>query len=289
MRGKREQRRTKKSRAGVWMLTALVLLAVSGVAAAEMPDCPPVPLTGPAEPAPGDAPAEPVPENVPAEPVPEDIPAEPEWAPVAESGAVEDDYFADAVFLGDSRTEGFSLYSGLKQGTYLYSVGATVESVFTKDVRQASGVQEPLLDTLAGVECGKVYIMLGVNELGWVYPEKFQEQYGKVVDRVRQDHPEAEIYIQSILPVSAGQEAKKSYVNNGRIALYNQLLEELAQEKACAYVNVAETVTGEDGCLREELTADGVHLNQEGCRQWLAYLRTHTVGEPAADEGNLEL
>ncbi len=256
MRGKREQRRTKRSRAGVWVLTVLVLLAVSGVAAAEMPDCPPVPQTGPAEPAPESVPAaEPAPEDVPAaEPAPEDVPAEPAWAPVAEGEPVEDDYFADAAFLGDSRTEGFFLYSGLKQGTYLYSVGATVESVFTKNVRQASGVREPLLDTLTGVDCGKVYIMLGVNELGWVYPEKFQEQYGKVVDRVRQDHPEAEVYIQSILPVSAGQEAKKSYVNNGRIALYS--------------------------CLREELTADGVHLNQEGCRQWLAYLRTHTADGP---------
>lgn len=45
------------------------------------------------------------------------------WAPVPESEAVEDTYFQDVIFLGDSRTEGFSLYSGLKEGTYFYSVG----------------------------------------------------------------------------------------------------------------------------------------------------------------------
>ena len=50
---------------------------------------------------------------------------------VPESGPVADTYFDDVVFLGDSRTEGFSLYSGLGTGSYYYAVGATVESVFS--------------------------------------------------------------------------------------------------------------------------------------------------------------
>ena len=52
-----------------------------------------------------------------------------------------------------------------------------------------------------------------------------------MIDRVRQDHPGITVVVQSILPVSAVQKAKCSYVNNGRIAVYNALLEELAAEK----------------------------------------------------------
>ena len=52
---------------------------------------------------------------------------------------------------------------------------------------------------------------------------------------------------------------------------------QLAVEKNCPYVNVAEAVTGEDGCLKPELTSDGVHLNKVGCAVWLDYLRTHPV------------
>lgn len=70
---------------------------------------------------------------------------------------------------------------------------------------------------------------------------------------------------------------KKTYVNNQRIQTYNEAIMALAEEKDCAYVNVAEAVTGEDGCLRPELTFDGVHLNTQGCRIWLDYLRTHSV------------
>ena len=134
-----------------------------------------------------------------------------------------------------------------------------------------------MLDALDGLEFSKLYIMLGVNELGWPRSEVFREQYGKVIDRVREEHPEAEVVIQSLLPVSAKQEAKGSYVNNRRIAEFNALLEDLAAEKSCPYLDVAEAVTGEDGCLRQELTTDGVHLNTAGCQAWLEYLKQHPV------------
>ncbi len=42
-------------------------------------------------------------------------------------------------------------------------------------------------------------------------------------------------------------------------------------------MNVSEAVTGEDGCLRPELTTDGIHLNTAGCKEWLNYLKTHAV------------
>lgn len=201
----------------------------------------------------------------------------PETMLVTESGPVEDGYFTDTVFLGDSRTEGFYLYSGLQEGEYLYAVGATVESVFTKPTQETAAGKVPMLDALAELECGKVYIMLGANELGWPRSEAFHDQYGKVIDRIREDHPDAEVVIQSILPVSAVQESKGSYVNNGRIQTYNAILEELALEKECPYLNVSEAVTGEDGCLRPELTTDGIHLNTAGCKEWLNYLKTHAV------------
>lgn len=202
-----------------------------------------------------------------------DVPeaAEPAPEPMA------DTYFSDAVFLGDSRTEGFSLYSGLQEGTCLFAVGATVESVFTKAVPLTDGGEAPLLDTLATTDCGKIYVMLGINELGWVHAETYKTQYGKVIDRLRADHPDAAVVVQSLPPVSAAQDAKHSYVNNRRIRTYNTLLAELATEKDCSFVDVAAAVTGADGCLPAEMTFDGVHLNSAGCKAWLEVLRGAAV------------
>lgn len=225
--------------------------------------------------------AEPEPgEELELEPVPEP-PAEegPTWGAVPETEAVADTYFDGAVFLGDSRTEGFSLYSGLKHGQYLYAVGATVESVFTKAAWEAEpGKKVPLLDALAGMDCERVYLMLGVNELGWTRIENFHDQYAKVIDRIREDHPEADIFLQSILPVSAKQEALKTYVNNKRIREYNGVIAALAEEKSCWFLNVAEAVTDDAGCLVADWNYDGIHLNPTGCQAWLQYLRTHSVG-----------
>ena len=149
----------------------------------------------------------------------------------------------------------------------------------------------PLLDAMVKQDFDKIYVMLGVNELGWSKTETFHDQYAKVIDRLRADHPGAEIVLQSIIPVSAKQEEKKSYVNNERIGLYNEVIYQLAEEKDCALVDVAEAVTDENGCLRAEWNSDGVHLNVKGCRAWLEYLRTHPVGEteiPAETESGAE-
>ena len=210
--------------------------------------------------------------------------------PVPEGGPVEDTYFENTAFLGDSRTQGFQLYSGLKTGTYYTAVGATVESVFTKKVDTEAG-KMPLLDAMAKQEFDKIYVMLGVNELGWNGTEIYHNQYAKLIDRLREDHPDSLVVLQTLIPVSAKQEAKKSYVNNTHIAAYNEVIRQLAEEKQCPYVDVAAAMTDEQGCLRSDWTSDGVHLNTKGCKAWLEYLRTHPVGEipesePAAPEEN---
>lgn len=202
--------------------------------------------------------------------------------PLPETEAVEDTYFDGAVFLGDSRTEGLFLYSGLKTGHFYTAVGATVESVFSKkNFETKSGEAVPLLDAVAEQECDKIYVMLGVNELGWAKTETYRSQYAKLIERLREDHPEAKIVLQSIPPVSAVQEAKKTYVNNERIADYNAVIQALAQEKQCYFLDVAACLTDGDGFLPKELNFDGVHLNPAGCRLWLNCLRTHSLEDEA--------
>lgn len=202
--------------------------------------------------------------------------------PLPETEAVEDTYFDGAVFLGDSRTEGLFLYSGLKTGHFYTAVGATVESVFSKkNFETESGEKVPLLDAVAEQDCDKIYIMLGINELGWSKVKTFHDQYAKLIDRVREDHPEAKIVLQSIPPVSAKQEAKKTYVNNARISEYNEVIRTLAEEKGCYFLDVAACLSDGKGLLPKDLNFDGIHLNPAGCKVWLNYLRTHSLEDEA--------
>lgn len=277
MTGKRIRRKPGRH----WLLLAALLAAGALAAAAGRS-----PAAAPAENPPQEEqpvtvlPAEP---EIPAD-VPADVPEEMPWTPVQESEPVDDSYFDDVAFVGDSRTDGFRLYSGLERGTYFCVTGETVASATDmENWKTEDGRKVSLADAVAAADCGKIYLMLGINELGWNGTDIFRSHAENLLRRLQADHPDAEIVVQSLLPVSAEQDAKGSYVNNQRILAYNQVWMELAEETGCDYVNIAEAVTGEDGCLPAEMSFDGVHLNRAGCHAWLDYLRTHSVGQPSGE------
>lgn len=187
--------------------------------------------------------------------------------------------FSDAVFLGDSRTEGFALYSGLKEGRFVYAVGATVESVLQEKIYGRGQEPRCLLEELGETEFETLYIMLGINELGLPGDELFRTQTTALLETLRSRWPEREIVIQSILPVSRKQDEKNSYVNNEKIRVYNAVWQELAEQYGCRWLDVGAAVQDEEGYLPDKLSYDGIHLNPSGCRLWLDCLRTQAANE----------
>lgn len=188
----------------------------------------------------------------------------------------EDTWFADAAFVGDSRTEGLILYTGLETEVFaekgLNVRTALSSALFTLD----GGGKGTAIDALRQKKPAKVYIMLGVNELGWGSSSIFQQEYGALVDAVRDAVPDAVIYVQSILPVTKAHSDAHSYQNKARVDEFNGLIREMCTQKGVNYLKVEDAVMTSDGYLNPELAAeDGVHLNAAGCRAWLQYLREH--------------
>lgn len=206
---------------------------------------------------------------------------EPEKAqPVPQGDKVEIDWFSDAVFIGDSRTEGFKLYSGISGADFLDYTGITAFDVVKgKQVIREGDKKISVLDALGQKQYGKVYISLGVNELGYFDAERFASTYGQIIDAVRELQPNAIVYIQSIIPVNTAKCKANDipyYVTNEGIASYNAALEQLAGEKKVLYLNVSEALVDETGEVPREDSADGVHFQKSGYEKWLDYLTTHT-------------
>ncbi|NLO48431.1 MAG: hypothetical protein GX111_08960 [Clostridiales bacterium] len=197
--------------------------------------------------------------------------------PVPESLAVDDTFFSDAVFLGDSRTEGFSLYCGLKTADIYAGKSINVINICSSDIiSDESGNYVSIIDALGWRIYAKVYIMLGINELGY-RPEVFISQYATLVDKVREIQPYAEIYLQAIIPVSQKADSDDSILTNSRISLFNSKIAALAQEKGLYYIDTYSAFLNENGYLPEDASFDGIHLYKEYCQAWLSYLKTHTV------------
>jgi hypothetical protein len=204
-------------------------------------------------------------------------------APVPESSPVEDGWFSDAVFIGDSRTDGLRLYSGIRDVDFLCYKGLTVfELMEDKAVIDGDGGKLSVFQALERKQYAKVYLMLGVNELGYNNDQGFADAYGAAVDRVRQLQPDAQIYLQSIVPVNqetCQATGQPSYITNEQIAVYNQIIETVAADRQVYYVDVSEALVDESGTLPADASADGIHFHREGYQTWYAYLKTHTVEE----------
>lgn len=185
-----------------------------------------------------------------------------------------DNYFKDALFIGDSRMRGFMLYSGVEATGYTES-GLDVNTVLTKPFIRYNGNHLTLQQALEISQFGKIYIKLGMNELGWVYTDKFISQYAAVIDKLKELQPNAVIYVEAILPVTASRDSKGTYINNKHIAEYNALISKMATEKGVNFIDASSAVSDENGFLYEEATTDGVHLNKKYCQLWYQYLLDH--------------
>lgn len=201
--------------------------------------------------------------------------------PVPESDPVEDSYFEDAVFVGDSRTEGFMLYSGLTAGDSLTHTGLSIFDVQAgKQCIKVGKAVYTLPDALNRKQYGKIYLCLGVNELGYLDDNRFYEAFCELVDRIREDQPNAVLYLQTLIPLNEeviAQTGGKDYLKNDHLRVYNSLIAQVAADKQVALLDVYSDFVDESGSLPAEASNDGVHLKKSYCVQWLDYIRTHTV------------
>lgn len=201
--------------------------------------------------------------------------------PVPLSDAVEADYFADAVFVGDSRTDGLKLYSGISGADFIEHTGITVFEVGDpkKGVR-IDGEKYSFLEALELKQYKKVYLMLGVNELGYFNDEGFKNEFAGFVDKIKALQPDAIIYIQNlpaINPDKAKANSQPYYITNEQIAIYNDILAGIAADKRTAFVDVNAALVDETGVVPREGTTDGVHFTKDYYVKWYDCLKTHTV------------
>ncbi len=195
-------------------------------------------------------------------------------APVPESEAVPDAYFTDALFIGDSRTLGLSMYGSISGAKMLASANVSVSGAWSYPFGESG---ETLPAVLGAKPYSAVYIGFGVNELGWPYVDAFIEAYSGLVDSIRAVQPLTSIYVQAIIPVSANQSARSTSYNNERIAIYNAELLAMCAQKQVYFVDLNAAYKDESGVLAAERTTDGINLSIDAFDIWHDYLATHTV------------
>ena len=191
-----------------------------------------------------------------------------------EFSRVDESYFDDALFIGDSRTVGLRDYTDLSEhGEFLCETSLTIYKVMEENFKGKGTVEE----VLASGKYGKIYIMAGINELGRGTTEDFMEKYTEVVDRLRELAPDAKIFIQGIMRVSGKKHSSDAIFNNNNINARNNAIATLADNRQIFYIDVNEAVCDEEGNLTADYTHDQIHLLGMYNELWKEFLLSHGV------------
>lgn len=187
------------------------------------------------------------------------------------------EFDSTVAFIGDSRTQGLIMYNGLKEVQDYSYIGLMVDMAITKEfVQTQDGKKITLLQDMKNKNIKSVYIMLGLNELGWSYPQVFKIKYKELINEIKKIQPNCKIYIQSIIPMTKSKSDNDEIFNNKNVEKFNKLVKEVAKEENVTYLDVKSTLVDSQGYLPEEASMDGVHLDIDYCEKWLNYLKNNS-------------
>lgn len=190
---------------------------------------------------------------------------------------VTEDYFSDALFIGDSRTVGMLQSHLLPQASYYAKTGIGIGDILSKRIVNEGGWMISVRDALRSHSFGKVYIMIGINDISSGDVDWFTGQYKDILETVRQTQPEAVIYIQGNIPMSYGTQDLNGALNNKNLSLRNEASRALADSENIFYLDIDKIYADANGNLKSSYTTDGLHVGTSYYPLWVDYLLQHAI------------
>lgn len=165
--------------------------------------------------------------------------------------------FKNDIFIGDSISEGLNYYEFIDDNNVIAKKGMSISAALNE------------VDKIVALNPKNIYILFGVNDMGATTSSKWiVEQYTKLIDSIKLKIPDANIYIQSIMPVLPKVEKRAPYITNVHISECNNSLMEMVKKEKINYLDVA-SVANSNQDLYE---GDGVHFKSQFYPLWLNYV-----------------
>ena len=188
------------------------------------------------------------------------------------------DFFSKAVFIGNSTSEGLTMYFNSKGKDYLGGplVAAKVSYTFNSDKSKLDGYMLKYKDEqLQAKELVKktgskrALIMMGTNDLMGAKASAVADKYAKYIEGIQQENPGVVIYIQSTTPRRGTKNVDS--LSNDKINELNQLMMEYANShNDVFYIDISTPLMDGEGNLSQTYSSDGyVHLNMQGYSVWV--------------------
>lgn len=161
--------------------------------------------------------------------------------------------FQDYVFLGDSRVVGFNVYGFLDSDRILADAGDTILAI------------DDRIDSMQELSPRYIFISYGINDVNlglWPTAQEYARDFGARIDELKKSFPEAEIYVNSILP--ATDDAIEQHPLWGDLPEYSEAVRQMCEQKKICFIDNASIV--EDH--KDLYAMDGVHIDPDFYRYW---------------------
>lgn len=182
----------------------------------------------------------------------------------------------NTLFIGDSRTVGLSEYASLPGATFFARVGMTVFEI-DKTALNVSGVGYVTLDDILQRKTyDKIYVMLGVNEIGYDM-ESIVSKYVKILEKIIAYQPEAFIIMQANLHVTSSYYYTNGIINNPAIDQLNSILVQYADNQRLFFLDANPVFDDGTGNLAVSNSSDGIHLHGYCYARWGEWIKEQTA------------
>lgn len=114
----------------------------------------------------------------------------------------------------------------------------------------------------------QIFVMAGINELKGQSMQLFEERYIRLLDSICATNPQAEIIVESILPISSSS----TFCDNNKIIQANIVIQKYAKRRSLIYMDLHSKYVI-DGSLPDVLTYDGLHLKEDAYIVWYDMLQ----------------
>ncbi len=189
---------------------------------------------------------------------------------------VDNSYFDDALFIGDSRTVGIHDYSDIRNADYFCDNSMNVFDVTKNSLKVGNIGKTTLYELLQNKKYGKIYVMLGINELGYPF-NMVIPKFSNLIQEIRNLQPDAIIYIQANMHVTHKRSSSNDVYTNEKINTLNAAFAELANNKDIFYIDVNPVFDDETGSLKQEYSSDNAHVYGKYYIEWANWLRTQAI------------
>ena len=169
----------------------------------------------------------------------------------------------DIVFLGNSITAGGNDWSERLNIPNIKNRGIggdTTDGVLAR------------LDEIIYFKPKAVFLLIGINDL-WNNPQtdssikRIGNNIHKIANHISKKSPKTIIYVQTVLPV------KKEIYKNQIISLNQIIKNNASNSNSYSVIDLYSIFVNDSGLIINELSYDGVHLNEKGYDHWVKFIR----------------